>query len=250
LQKLEELLAPPGSARAPWEALSSLAGAMGTDLGWGTIEDVWAAIRSEVHTHHGIEFDRLSQPMPPSTLQYESGFEAHHPLRAVAGPGAGYPKGYRAGAPFQTGQNWPLSWELRAFEARQRPGLIPGEPASNGADGGVEDIGVHPDVPVPERFVLYTGRLIYDEGAMVSKTAVLHGLAKRPFIEMNPADIEELGVRSGDEVVISGNGNEGRARLVASDIARGAVFVPFAQPGLAVNSLVSNVNPTVEVKSA
>jgi NADH-quinone oxidoreductase subunit G len=250
LQKLEELLAPPGSARAPWEALSSLASAMGTDLGWGTIEDVWAAIRSEVPTHDGVELDRLNQPMPASTLQYESGFEALHQLRAVAGPGAGYPKGYRAGAPFQTGQNWPLSWELRAFEARQRPGLIPAEPARNGADGGVEDIGVHPDVVPPGTFLLYTGRLIYDDGAMVSKTAVLRGLAKRPFVEMNLADIEELGLRSGDEVVIRGNGNEGRARLVASDIARGAVFVPYAQPGLAVNSLMSNMNPTVEVKSA
>ena len=249
LQRLEALVASPGSARPPWEAIADLAAAMGSDFGWANIDDVWSDIRSEVPTHAGVELESLTQPLPPAALQYESGFEAHHSLRAVAGHGAGYPQGYRAGAPFQTGQNWPLSWELRAFEARGRPGVIPALPEGDSTRAR-EEAGVHPEARAPGKFILYTGRLLYDEGAMVSKTAVLRGLAKEPFVQMNREDIEELGLTPGDEVLVTGNGSEGRATLVASDIARGAVFVPYAQRGLAVNSLISSVNPVVEVKPA
>jgi NADH-quinone oxidoreductase subunit G len=251
LQKLEPVVATPGSARAPWEAIVGLAGALGQELQWATIEDVWDAIRSEVPSHANISIDALTQPVPPTSLQYESAFESHHALHgAVAGHGAGYPKGYRSGAPFQTGQNWPLSWELRAFEAKQRPGVIPEAESTNGARRSSDQVGVHP-APRPEGgFVLYTGRLIYDDGAMVSRTAVLHGLAKRPFVEMNPDDIEELSLEVGAKVVIASNGKEVSARLVAGDIARGAVFIPYHQPGLSANVLISELDPIVEVRAS
>jgi NADH-quinone oxidoreductase subunit G len=248
LQKLEPLISPPGSARPPWEALADLAEALGENLGWLTIEDVWADIRKDVPTHAVIDLTKLAQRVPPATLQYESGFEHVGTPATVAGPGAGYPKGYRSGAPFQTGQNWPLSWELRAFEAKQRPGVIPPAPETNGSEQAIEDVGVHPQRHGTREFVLYTGRLIYDEGTMVSKTAVLRGMAKRPFVELNPDDIDELDLTVGDEVVISANGNETRATLVAGDITRGAAFVPYDQPGLRTNALISGLNPSVEVK--
>jgi NADH-quinone oxidoreductase subunit G len=249
LQKIEPLVPPPGSSRPPWAALAGLAASLGEDFGWVTVDDVWADIRREVPTHAGIDLQALAQLVPPATLQYESGFEHVGVPATVAGPGAGYPKGYRSGAPFQTGQNWPLSWELRAFEAKQRPGVIPSPPATNGERRRVE-LASHPQRREPGRFVLYTGRLIYDEGAMVSKTAVLRGLAKRPFVEMNPDDIDELDLTVGAEVLIGHNGTGARATLVAGDIARGAVFVPYDQKGMRANTLMSELNPTVEVKLA
>ncbi|MEA2516630.1 MAG: NADH-quinone oxidoreductase subunit, partial [Actinomycetota bacterium] len=125
LQKLEAVKAPVGTAREPWQICATIAAARGTEWNWSTIEDVWADLRKEVPTHKDVDLDALSASIPSSTLQYESDFEegAQEPSVAVAGPGGQYPKGYRQGAPFQTGQNWPLSWELRAFEARQRPGV-------------------------------------------------------------------------------------------------------------------------------
>ena len=250
LQKLEPLVPSPGSAREPWRAMAGLAAALGEDFGWSTFEDVWSDIQTEVPTHSGITLDRLTQSVPPTALQYESGYEEDSVAPAVvAGPGAGYPKGWRSGAPFQTGQNWPLSWELRAFEAKQRPGVVPDAP---GPGEGTEAT----PPPAPEttteegRFVLYTGRLIYDEGSMVQKTSVLRALAKRPYVEMNDDDVKRLGLADGDEVTIASNGTEHNCKLVVADIAPGAVFIPYDQQGLPANTLIDRVNPVVEVRPA
>jgi NADH-quinone oxidoreductase subunit G len=250
LQRLEPSITPPGSAREPWRALAGLASALGQDFGWSTIADVWATIKKEVPTHAGIDFDALEQRTPPTSLQYESAFERMSTAPAVvAGPGAGYPKGYRSGAPFQTGQSWPLSWELRAFEARQRPGIVPPQPAG---DAGLQErdevIAARP--VEPGRFALYSGRLLYDEGAMVSKSALLRGLAKKPFVKMNDEDVKELGLSDGDEVLLLSDGAQAKCRLMIADIAKGAVFVPYDQPGLRLNELIRSVDPTVEVRPA
>jgi predicted molibdopterin-dependent oxidoreductase YjgC len=232
--------------------MAGVARASGADWGWESVTDVWTDIRANVPTHAGIELERITQESPPTSLQYESGFEDANVVAAqrVAGPGGGYPKGYRSGAPFQTGQNWPLSWELRAFEARQRPGVIPrieDAPSNPEARAHVEG---RPQERGPSEFVLYTGRLIYDEGAMVSKSSVLHGLARRPFVELHEDDAEQLGLSEGDEVVVAGAGFEARCELVIADIARGAVFVPYNQRGLAANRLMSGVDPVVEVRAS
>ncbi|HZA19603.1 MAG TPA: NADH-quinone oxidoreductase subunit NuoG [Actinomycetota bacterium] len=249
LQKFEPLTAPPGSAQEPWQALAAIAEAMGTDWGWETIEDVWADIRKEVPTHAGVDLHVISQSTPPSSLQYESGFEQARGVDAVvAGPGALFPKGHRQGAPFQTGQNWPLSWELRAFEAKERPGVIPVAPEP--VTGAIELAGVHPPARHEGRFILYTGRLIYDAGAMVSRSKVLRNIAKKPFVEMNDADVKELGIGDGDEVVVANNGSEARARVVIGDVSAGMVFIPYDQYGLKVNSLIDGPGATVEIKPA
>jgi NADH-quinone oxidoreductase subunit G len=249
LQKFEPLTDPPGSAREPWQALAGIAAAMGTDWGWATIADVWADIRKEVPTHAGIELAAISQAIPPTSLQYESGFEQVYGVdAAVAGPGAGFPKGHRQGAPFQTGQNWPLSWELRAFEAKERPGIIP--VVSQPAAGAIQLAGLHPPARHEGRFLLYTGRLIYDAGTMVSRSKALRGLSKKPFVEMNDSDVKDLGIGDGDEVVIANNGFEGRARVVVDDVAAGMVFIPYDQQGFKVNALIDRPAATVEIRPA
>ena len=215
----------------------------------------------------------------------------------MGGPGGQYPKGHRAGAPFQTGQNWPLSWELRAFEAKQRPGLIPAPPtgasearseasappaASIGGAGGRVDAeevsagslpptggaaseasdgaagpparatgspGSAPDTAASS-FALYSGRLIYDEGAMVRRTAHLRRLQRKPFLEMNEYDVKRLEIADGDEVVVSANGFEVRLKVVVADISPGDVFIPYDQEGLRANRLMAGVDPVVEVRPA
>jgi anaerobic selenocysteine-containing dehydrogenase len=208
---------------------------------------VWADIKKEVPTHAGVDLDALEQRTPPSTLQYESAFAKMSVAPAVvAGPGAGYPKGYRSGAPFHTGQSWPLSWELRAFEAKQRPGLIPAPVSAS--DGAIERAEVIASRPVEAgKYALYSGRLLYDDGAMVSKSALLRGLSKKPFVEMNDEDVKELGLNDGDEVVLTCDGVQATCRLTIADISRGAVFVPYDQAGLRANELIRDIDPTVQV---
>jgi anaerobic selenocysteine-containing dehydrogenase len=92
--------------------------------------------------------------------------------------------------------------------------------------------------------------LLYDAGAMVSRTTHLRALARRPYIEMNDRDVKELALADGDDVVVEGNGATARLELVVADIAPGAVFVPFDQQGLRLNQFMSGVNPMVTVSGA
>ena len=252
LQKLEPLLAPPGAALEPWRACVLLASALGQDWGWSSFEDVWADIRANVSTHASIDVSDLRQAAIAPHPAHESGFQAEPgeaPARAVAaGPGGHYPKGFRSGSPFQTGQNWPLSWELRAFEARQRPGLIPELPASNGEfkPGSLTTSRHSP----AGGFVLYSGRLIYDEGTMVSRSSALRDIARPAFIEMNPEDAAELELSEGDRALVAGAAYEVELAVSLSDICRGAVFVPYDQKGLRANRLISGPDPRVQVTKA
>ena len=253
LQKLEPVLAPPGAATEPWRACLRLAQALGEDWGWTNFGDVWADLRASVATHTDVDPSALAQARPAPQPALESPYQddPSHATGAAAGPGGHYPRGYRSGSPFQTGQNWPLSWELRAFEARQRPGTIPYAPAGDG-DGDARTR--PPSAPraseAAEDFVLYTGRLIYDEGAMVSRTYALRGLARRPFVEINQEDAKDLGLSEGEEATLSVEGFDVRLEVVVADIARGSVFVPYAQDGLAANRLITEMNPRVKVAKA
>jgi NADH-quinone oxidoreductase subunit G len=322
IQKLEPLVVQPGSAREPWLACAGIASALDDDWGWAHFDDVWQTLRAEVPTHADVDVAMLRSDLPVPAPHYESGFagDIAHGHGIVAGPGGQYPKGHRSGAPFQTGQNWPLSWELRAFEARERPGIVwalpdrgAQEPPADGgadqapsagggalpapADGGALP-GTHTEHGSPEEgsnesnaekvldtaslqqrppssslqekpsstapepsqtsgeenrarvFALLSGRLIYDEGALVSKSAALRGLQRAPFVELNDEDAKELNVAEGDEVVLMANGTEARVAVVIADIRKGYVFVPYDQRGLRANTLIEGVDPTVEVSRA
>ena len=262
LQKLESNVPPPGSASEPWKVCTGLARALGDDWGWRDFEDVWSTLKKEVPTHAQVDLDMINQAAPTPHEHLGQGWQGDHDLDVprVAGPGAQYPKGFRSGAPFQTGQNWPLSWELRAFEARQRPGVIP----DRNGHGDKKPSGEQPAAPESEPqsdtqaqpptgdegFALYSNRLIYDQGAMISKTAALGALAPHAYVELGFEDAERLGVKAGDEVVVSGSGGESRLVARVGDVARGVVFIPFDQPGLHANQLIRGVNPVVEVRKA
>ncbi|MBW3594774.1 MAG: hypothetical protein KY391_04275, partial [Actinobacteria bacterium] len=80
---------------------------------------------------------------------------------------------------------------------------------------------------------------IYDEGNMVRRSRALRNLQKKPFVEMNDADVKALGLADGDEVTLAANGTSVTAKLVIADIVAGAVFVPYDQEGLRANELLS-----------
>jgi predicted molibdopterin-dependent oxidoreductase YjgC len=286
LQKLESNVPPPGTATDPWRICARLAKNLGEDWGWNSVSDVWAAITKEVPSHEDVELAALEQLSPVPRPEYEQGWQggASYEERVVSGPGAQYPKGYRSGFPAQSGHAWPLSWEIREFEARQRPGIVPDVPShrrddetaelgnggkaesrddetaelGNGGDSdrrddetaGVDNAeNVGQEEPTERSgFALYTGRLIYDEGAMVSRSTALRNIAQRPFIEMDQQDAASLALEDGDEAVVALNGKEFRAKVVVADIARGAVFIPYQQRGLPTNELIAGADPVVEIR--
>ncbi|MGH2752347.1 MAG: NADH-quinone oxidoreductase subunit NuoG [Actinomycetota bacterium] len=261
IQKLEPLVAAPGVAREPWRICATLARLLGDDWAWHGCTDVWYDIRSKVRTHTNIDLAALEARGPTPAPQYETAFESDpsHSTGVVAGPGAQYPKGYRSGTPYQTGQNWPLSWELRGFEARQRPGIVAGLPAGAQAPsltGAFDEVqrasrsSGREDSRAGDGFVLYTGRLIYDEGTMISKSTALHQLARRAFIELHEDDAKNLGLSEGDEALVRSNGTQARLEVRLGDIAPGAVFIPYDQRDFRANVFTAAPRVTVSRNDA
>jgi formate dehydrogenase major subunit/formate dehydrogenase alpha subunit len=75
---------------------------------------------------------------------------------------------------------------------------------------------------------LVTGRLLYDRGSPFAQSEIMHQFVPKPFVEINPADAEALGIAEQDAVTVSSakDSLELKAR-VSDDICPGCVFVPL-----------------------
>jgi anaerobic selenocysteine-containing dehydrogenase len=87
---------------------------------------------------------------------------------------------------------------------------------------------------------LFTYPLLIDEGRLSQDAVELKAaLQDAAVAELHPDDAEKRGVADGDRVLV--RTAAGRAELpvrVTRDVAAGAVFVPFNQPGLAASTLL------------
>jgi len=108
---------------------------------------------------------------------------------------------------------------------------------------------------VDGQLILFSYPLLVDEGSLLVGADLLkRALEEDAFVEINPADAEGLGVEDGSTVVL--RTEAGRAEVtvrVTGQIAAGVVFVPWNQPGLAANTLLSGSPITtvaVEVPTA
>lgn len=93
----------------------------------------------------------------------------------------------------------------------------------------------HPPPEVPDReypFWLTTGRVLehWHSGSLTRRIKELHQAVPEAYVEMNPADASELGIKAGDKVrVVSRRGTMELPAAVDDRGAppRGTVFVPF-----------------------
>jgi NADH-quinone oxidoreductase subunit G len=89
--------------------------------------------------------------------------------------------------------------------------------------------------------VLFTYPLLVDEGRLSEGTPELkEALEERAFLELHPDDAERVGVSEGGRATVRTDGGTATVPVrMTPHIARGAAFVPFNQPGLAANTLLS-----------
>ena len=89
---------------------------------------------------------------------------------------------------------------------------------------------------------------------LVGADLLKRALEEDAFVEIHPSDAERLGLTDGSMVVV--RTEAGRAEVTArvtEHVAPGVVFVPWNQPGLATNTLLSGSPRTtvaVEVPTA
>jgi NADH-quinone oxidoreductase chain G len=86
---------------------------------------------------------------------------------------------------------------------------------------------------------LVTGRLLYDGGIRLGQSEIMRQFVAEPFVEINPADAEGLGIANGAVVTVASP--KGELELVAKvseDIRAGCVFVPRGFPKAPVSTLL------------
>jgi NADH-quinone oxidoreductase subunit G len=92
-----------------------------------------------------------------------------------------------------------------------------------------------------DELTLFTYPLLVDEGRLSEGAVELRAaLQEAPFAEVHPEDAERHGLSDGGWVRLRAAAGEAVvACRVTEHVAQGAVFVPFNQPGLAANTLLS-----------
>ncbi|HEX9123689.1 MAG TPA: NADH-quinone oxidoreductase subunit G [Actinomycetota bacterium] len=106
-----------------------------------------------------------------------------------------------------------------------------------------------------KELILFTSPLLVDEGRLsVGADHLKAALEEDAFAEVHPADAERLGLADGGRARVRTEAGEAELPVrVTSHLAQGACFVPFNQPGLAANTLltgrftiVATLEPAVE----
>ncbi|MGA9349802.1 MAG: NADH-quinone oxidoreductase subunit NuoG [Anaerolineae bacterium] len=112
----------------------------------------------------------------------------------------------------------------RAEDDRDRSALVKAEYQPPGGDEGYP-------------LALVTGRLLYDGGIHLGQSETMRQFVPEPFVEINPADAEAMGITDGAVVTVaSSKGKLKLAARVSDDIRPGCVFVPqnFAEAPVSV----------------
>jgi assimilatory nitrate reductase catalytic subunit len=141
------------------------------------------------------------------------------------------------------GVQWPCTDETSALAGTAQ---LYADGRFSHADGRARLHSVEP-TPIADRprprypYLLNTGRTVehWHTRTKTGKVPILERLAPEAWVEIHPADAEELRVRSGDQVQItSTRGSVGPVAVrVSATVRRGEVFVPFHYDEACVNRL-------------
>jgi predicted molibdopterin-dependent oxidoreductase YjgC len=96
-----------------------------------------------------------------------------------------------------------------------------------------------PRLETGDLLALVTGRLLYDGGIRLGQSEIMRQFVPEPFVEINPADAEALGIA--DRATVTVASIKGELTLVAKvteDIRPGCVFVPRGFPEAPVGVLL------------
>ena len=196
----------PGDARQDWWIIQELARRVGVDWGFGDVSEVFAEMKTVMHSFDNITWERLERE---SAVTYPCDAPDRPGNDIVFGEGFPTPDG--------------------------RAKLVPASIISPDEQ---------PDSEYP--MVLTTGRQLehWHTGAMTRRASVLDTLEPEAVASLSPRDLERLGVTSGERVRI--RTRRGAIELAAradSGVPEGMVFVPFCYAEAPANVLT---NPALD----
>ena len=202
VQMGRQAIDPPGDARQDLWIIQQMAQGVGLDWQYESVQDVFEEMRQATPSIAGMTWERLDEA---DTLTY--------PLENERDPGS--PVIFREGFPTSDG----------------RARFIP---ATH----------IHADeMPDPEYpYVFTTGRQLehWHTGSMTRHATVLDAIEPAAVASMNPQDMQALGIKAGEGVVIESR--RGQVTAIARQdrgMPRKSIFMPFCYNEAAANLLTN-----------
>jgi NADH-quinone oxidoreductase subunit G len=238
VSRLGQKLVPPGQAWPDWMIAAELAWQLGADLGFGSTDDVWDEIERLAPVFAGVTREVLASPAARDGVVVPMRAESARPrpvepIDPIATPGVESVE--RQGAPPRVGLAEPPGAEELPYE--RRPRLAPaggGEAVASPAPGaGIEEAAATLETPHVAPADSYSLRLVstrrlYDAGSAVTHSPSLAPLAGDAAARANPRDLDLLGVRGGDAVVVrSARGSLTLRCEQDAGVPRGVVAIDF-----------------------
>jgi NADH-quinone oxidoreductase subunit G len=228
VSRLGPKLSAPGFAWPDWMIAAELAGALGSDLGLASDNDL-----SDELTRTAPAYAGLTQQVLHSDVAHDgilvplTGNEAHRddvsPIDPMALPGVESVE--RQGAPPRVGTGASDPASEHVGELGSPPPLLSGTGA-----GGAEPL----HIPKADSYSLrlMSGRRLYDAGSSVLGSPSLTPLVPTLVARANPYDLDRLGAKTGDRVKVrSARGELILAAESDEGVARGVVAIDFNVPG-------------------
>lgn len=203
VQYIRKAVEGPGEARDDWAIVSDIATRMGSDLfNYNSPHEIMEEVRTVTPQYAGMNKERLSKP---EALHWPCPDEEH--------PGTPILHAERFATPDGLGVFKAIEWK---------------PPAEN------------PDEEYP--FILTTGRTLFHwhTGSMTRRSETLDREVPAGWVEINPEDAAELGIKNKEMVrVKTRRGEIEIGAKVTPDIIKGTVFIPFHFAESAANILTS-----------
>ncbi len=189
LSVLAQKVTPPGTARADWVLATEIAGALGSDLGVGSLDDVWAEICAVAPIFAGVS---------PSVIR-DSAAE----------------------------------------------GLLIDGSLAGAADPTPTPTPTHDAYAVR----LVTTRAMYDQGTLVQQSPSLSGLAQAASVRVNPAELDKLGIASGERIkATSGKGSLTLTAVADLGVPRGVAAIVVNQANAGVADLIDATASVTDIR--
>ncbi|MGL4669304.1 MAG: formate dehydrogenase subunit alpha [Methanobacteriaceae archaeon] len=206
VQYVRKAIEPIGDSKPDWEIICEIAKRLGSDLfNFNSPQEVFEEVRTVTPQYAGMDQERLEKP---EALHWPCPTEDH--------PGSPILHTEKFATPDGLGVFFPIE--------HRDPGEVP-------------------DDTYP--LVLTTGRILFHwhTGSMTRRSKTLHTEVPTGYVEINPEDAENLGIKHKDMVKVSTRRGEIEIPArVTNDIIKGVIFIPFHFAECAANVLTSAEN--------
>ncbi len=255
---LSQMITAAGVSWPDWIIAYELAARLGVDLGFSSLDDIWAEVAALSPLHQGITHEALTGSNARDGLLAPGAREAIEPARPprpldpMADPGI-YSAELHTVAPTAM---------VHAFVSTEPEpnGPVPSSAAS-GTDTGRSE---PPEMPAmlagppslsvrapdgdPSGLRLVARRTLWDDGTQVQAVPALAGLHPEPRVVVHPSVLAAMGLAEGEAVRV--DSERGTVVLPASldpDLPAGSVVVPWNLPGAHAGDLIDGTGPYTQV---